>query len=240
MSIARSFRSSLPLWLVAGTALAAVPARADFFSATNSWSGADLVIPDGQPEGVADTIEVALPEGHWVEQFTVTLDLIGVGSGGFNGDLYVTLTHGSGYSVLLNRVGRTDDAPFGYADNGFSSVTFASDAPGDIHLYREFLFSNPSTPLGGPLTGTWQPDGRATDPDSVLGSDSRTATFDSFLGNSPNGEWTLFLADLSPGGETRLQSWSIAVTTAVPEPSITALVLAGAALWISVGNRKRS
>jgi subtilisin-like proprotein convertase family protein len=233
MSPVRPFRIPLPLWLVAGTALAAASARADFFSATNSWSGADLVIPDGQPEGVSDTIEITLPEGHWIEQFSVTLDLVGTGAGGFNGDLYVTLVHGTGYSVLLNRVGRTDDAPFGYADSGFSSVTFSSDAPGDIHLYREFLFSNPATPLGGPLTGTWQPDGRATDPALVLDTDPRTATFDSFLGNSPNGEWTLFLADLSPGGETKLQSWSIAITTAVPEPSSAVLtVLGAAAVWL--------
>lgn len=234
MSTVRPCLSPLPLWLVAGTALVAASARADLFSATNSWTGADLVIPDGQPEGVSDTIEVTLPEGQWIEQFSVTLDLVGTGSGGFNGDLYVTLVHGSGYSVLLNRVGRTADAPFGYSDSGLSSVTFSSDAPGDIHLYREFLFSNPSTPLGGPLTGTWLPDGRATDPDSVLGTDPRTATLDSFLGDSPNGEWTLFLADLSPGGETKLQSWSIAITTAVPEPSSAALVLLGAAaVWRS-------
>src|SRR6185295_7585972 len=89
-------------------------------------------------------------------------------SGGYNGDLYAYLVHDTGYSVLLNRVGRRSGDSLGYSDSGFN-VTIDDQAPfGDIHTYRVHYFGNNTTPLAGPLTNSWAPDGRATDPSLVL------------------------------------------------------------------------
>jgi subtilisin-like proprotein convertase family protein len=45
----------------------------------------------------------------------------------------------------------------------------------------------------------------------------------SFNGMDPNGQWTLFIADTSAGGEGTLVNWGMQITT-VPEPSMAALI----------------
>lgn len=214
-------------------------AKGEWISFTNVWSGEGLVIPDGEPEGVATAINL-LGTDDVITQIRLTLEIYSPLDHGFNGDLYVTLAHGSGYSVLLNRVGKTTGNPFGYGDSGFMSVTFDDFAvAGDIHVYRQTLMGSDSIALNGPLTGTWQPDGRTTDPDSVLPLDARTATLSSFNGESANGEWTLFLADMSPGGQSNLKSVKIEVAT-VPEPSTVLLgVIGGAFLCLGAKRFRR-
>jgi subtilisin-like proprotein convertase family protein len=224
-SLSRSF--ALQGLLLAAVAGGTASLRADIFSATNSWNLGELVVPDGQPEGLVTTLNFSGIEELLVQEVRVRLTF----DAEYNGDLYVTLSHGTGYSVLLNRVGRDETASFGYADPGFSEVAFADSAANDVHIYRTFVVGDPNVPLGGPLTGTWQPDGRTTDPDSVVSSDPRTATLASFNGQSAAGDWTLFVADLSPGGSTELRSWSIEITTAVPEPSSAVLGLLGAGVF---------
>ena len=189
-------------------------------AATLSWAAHGAVlIPDGDLNGVSDTLNLSTPVTE-IGTVTITLTFSGVGDGGFNGDLYVTLSHDTGHAVLLNRVGRTADNAFGYSDSGISTVTLADAAAnGDVHNYRLTLLGNRSTPLGGALTGTWQPDGRAVDPDLVFETSSRTATLSSFRRLKPNGDWTLFMADLSSGGQSQLESWSLEITP-VPEPAI--------------------
>lgn len=156
----------------------------------------------------------------------------------FNGDLFVTLSHGSGFSVLLNRVGRRDGSTLGYGDNGFS-LTLADSAAADLHTYRATVTGNELTPIStadpaAPLTGTWQPDGRTADPGTVLTSSPRITSLGNFAGLDPNGEWTLFLSDLSGGGLAQLESWSLEFTV-VPEPetvaTMTALALGAFAAW---------
>jgi subtilisin-like proprotein convertase family protein len=150
-------------------------------------------------------------------------------SGGLNGDLYVTLSHDSGFSVLLNRVGRSSSSgvsSFGYGDPGFDHVLFSDEAAnGDVHVYRMTLNGNESTPLSGPLTGTWAPDARATQPDVALTSDPRTAPLAGFNGSDPNGTWTLTLSDWAgPDVETStLTNWKLEVTP-VPEPAAYGVV----------------
>jgi subtilisin-like proprotein convertase family protein len=225
-SLSRSF--ALQGLLLASVAGGAASLRADIFSATNSWDVGELVVPDGQPEGVVTTLTFNVLEDLLVREVRVKLTF----DAGYNGDLYVTLSHGAGYSVLLNRVGRDESSAFGYSDAGFSEVTFVDSAAHDVHIYRTFVVGDPNVPLGGPLTGTWQPDGRTTDPDGVVSSDPRTATLASFNGQSAAGDWNLFVSDLSPGGSAELRSWSIEVTAAVPEPSATVLGLFGAGVLV--------
>jgi subtilisin-like proprotein convertase family protein len=158
---------------------------------------------------------------------TVDLNISGRdagGSGMFNGDLYVTLVHSSGFSVLLNRVGRDDTSLYGYADQfGFNIKISDSAALGDVHVYRVTLSGNPAAELTGPLTGTWAPDGRLTDPASVKTSDPRSALLGSFTGTDANGTWTLFVADVSAGGTCKLNSWGLEITP-VPEPALCSMM----------------
>src|SRR5213075_3123189 len=75
----------------------------------------NTAIPDANPTGISSTIDVQ-GLGPQLADITVSLDI----SGGFNGDLYAYLSHGStGFAVLLNRVGKTTSDPFGYSDQGF-------------------------------------------------------------------------------------------------------------------------
>lgn len=190
-------------------------------------------VPDGSPVGWVDaqTIDSAIRE---ITSLTVTLDI----SADFNGDLYAYLTHDSGFTTLLNRPGRTGDNGFGYGDSGFN-VTFddASDYV-DIHNYGESVTLDP----GEPLTGTWQPDARNDDPGTVTDLSPRTAFLSSFHGLDASGEWVLYVADMSSGGSTAINSWGMEVTGVIPEPATYTLVLGGiaAALAFCGGKRRKT
>ena len=196
---------------------------------TYSFTSLNKTVPDGLASGVSDvqTISSAIDS---IGSMTIDLHVVG----GFNGDLYCYLRHGSGLSVLLNRPGRTATDSFGYGDSGFN-VTFSDGAAnGDIHSYQAVV-----VPMSGILTGTWQPDGRNINPDIVTDASSRTAFLNSFSGSSASGEWTLFIADLQDGGGTSvLSSWGMQITP-VPEPVSVALSIFGAISLLVAGCRIR-
>jgi subtilisin-like proprotein convertase family protein len=181
--------------------------------ASTTWNGptwsVSTLIPDNDEVGFVDTRTINIPQVTEIENVTVHLNF----SGGWNGDLYAYVLHDSGFAVLLNRPGRSLSALDGSATVGMQ-VTFDDSAFADIHT---------AIPLnGGAVTGTYQPDGRETDPYNTLNSDARTAMLADFIGLDPNGEWKLFVADQSPGETSTLQSWSMTLT-AVPEPSVALL-----------------
>lgn len=156
----------------------------------------------------------------------------------YNGDFYVGLIHNSTHVVLINRVGRRSGSSSGYGDGGFD-VDFSDNAPADIHNYRVTLTGNNLVPLAsgdtpGILTGNWQPDGRTADPSSVLATSARNSSLAQFAGGDPNGTWSLFVADLSPGATGAIVSWSITISL-VPEPQaiglMTGLGLVGFSIW---------
>lgn len=189
------------------------------------------LIPDGSPSGTAGTATTSgfLPS---LSDISVTLNI----SGGYNGDLYAGLSYGGVLVPLLNRVGVTSGDGFGYGDTGFG-VTLSSAGANDVHSYGSH---SPSFNGDGQLTGTWQPDGRAIDPLSAPGSfDSASRVgFGSFNSMNPNGSWTLFVADLSGGGQSQLVSWELDIT-AVPEPVNLALgVFAGVFLVVILANSR--
>lgn len=201
-----------------------------------SFDNINQLIPDGSAVGLSDyrTISTSLVV---IDSVTVFLNI----TGGFNGDLYAQLTHSTGFSVLLNRVGRTAVNPYGYTDPGMN-VQFSDNSPAvaDVHQYRTTLFGNETTTLGGQLTGAWKPDGRAVDPAVVLNTSPRTALLSSFIGLNPNGEWTLFIADLDGGGQATLQSWGLRLDgDAVPEPGVGGLMLFSLLLWSTFGRSRR-
>lgn len=186
-------------------------------------------IPDGDLSGIVSTLSLSSLSAP-IANLRVELDI----SGSYVGDLYAYLTHGTGFAVLLNRAGSTSADPAGYGDSGLH-VTFADGAP-DIHQYRLTLFGNESTSLNGPLTGLWAPDGRGVLPAILAPNDLRTAFLSSFNGQDPNGEWTLFVADLSGGDLHELNGWRLDINgPREPAPdcesTVILLFLALLAIW---------
>lgn len=191
---------------------------------TGSWN-VSTAIPDNSDVGFTSTETLSDPATSQISQIqtvTVQLDF----TGGWNGDLYVYLVHDGQMSVLLNRPGKTAANPDGAGSSGMT-ITLADSASLDVHT---------ALASSGFATGTFQPDGRTTDPHSVLDTDPRTAPLSLFNGQAASGTWTLFVADQSPGGVSTLQDWSLSVT-GVPEPSAT--LLSGVAAVIGVFSRRR-
>jgi subtilisin-like proprotein convertase family protein len=161
------------------------------------------VLPDGDTAGLCEarTVNSAIAN---ISSVKVKLQV----AGEYNGDLYVYLKHGSGFTILLNRSGKSATDLSGYDDSGFD-VTFQAAADnGDIHNYR----NNDTPSMGEPLTGEWEPDGRAMDPTSSTDDTPRTAILDSFNGLNATGDWTLYLADVEAGGTNMLVSWELQVS----------------------------
>jgi subtilisin-like proprotein convertase family protein len=181
---------------------------------THSFNDLNKAVPDGNSAGMSDTRLVGSPVVS-ISAVRVKLRV----AGEFNGDLYAYLRHitplATNYVVLLNRAGRTAVEAPGYDDAGLD-VTFAADAGQDIHLYRDHA----TVPAGQPLAGTWQPDGRTSDPGSVLDTSPRATSLLNFAGMEASGEWTLFVADMESGGTNMLASWELEVTGAIT-PGVT-------------------
>lgn len=187
----------LALLAVASTALIRAQTTDSFTFTTNR------IIPDGNSSGMSDVQTVTSAIGN-ITSLKVRLKV----TGEFNGDLYGYLRHSSGFTVLLNRPGKTAANPAGYADSGFN-VTFQDGAPnGDIHLYQSI--TKPTD--GSPLTGIWQPDGRNVDPDAVSDASTRTSYLTNFNGLSAAGDWTLYLVDTQSGGTNMVTEWGLDIT----------------------------
>jgi len=214
-------KKNLIIAAVAGwgfVAQATIQTLTAFNNSDAAWTP-NAAIPDANAAGVGFNQNLNnFGATYKVSSVTVTLNI----SGGWNGDLYCYLSHGGQTAVLLNRVGRDAGKSLGYGDSGMN-VTFSDAAANGIHTYRQVS--------GYSITGgaTWQPDGRATDPSFVRTSDSSTKMLSSFSqsgGVLANGDWTLFIADMAGGSQSRLVSWSLQVQ-AIPEPVEIALGVFG-------------
>lgn len=200
----------------------------------------DVAVPDGLASGIADsrTISSSLAT---LTDINVTLTLLPMGDGGYNGDLYMSLLHESGFTVLLNRVGHRSDSNFGYGDAGLN-LTLDDQAGADVHTYRLTLNGNHTTPLTDLLDSPWQPDGRTEDPATVLSTSSRTTSLGAFNGLNPNGTWTLFVADVQSGGQLRLAKWGLEIqgTAEVPEAGVTLPALLAAAAGLQYARSRNT
>ncbi len=185
----------------------------------NSGFAVGGVVPDANTTGWSDTRTLAGISESFIEDVNVTLNL----SGGWNGDLYAYLVHGSGFSVLLNRVGRTAGDGFGSGDAGMNVTLDDNAANGDIHLYGA------GNILGG---AAWAADGRNVNPLNTLDTDGRGSLLNTFNGQDPNGQWTLFIADLSGGDVSTLTSWGLNIeassggSVSVPDGGASSLLVA--------------
>ena len=159
------------------------------------------LVPDGNAAGLSDVRNINSAIGV-ITSLSVNFKL----TGEFNGDLYVYLRHSTGYTVLLNRPGKTGGNAAGYADSGFD-VTFQDVAAHNVHLYQNY-----TTPAAGsPLSGAWQPDGRAVDPTNVTDASSSTTPLSNFNGLNAAGEWTLYVSDVESGGTNMVTEWSLQI-----------------------------
>jgi subtilisin-like proprotein convertase family protein len=192
--------------------LISFPAAASMTWVGPTWN-VSTAIPDNDDVGLTDIRSISPAGITVIDSVTLTLNL----TGGWNGDLYAYVVHGSGFSVLLNRAGRSVSHPDGSATVGMS-ITFDDSAVTDIHT---------AIPMsGGSVTGIYQPDGRTTDPYFTLNTAPRPAVLSTFTGLDPAGSWTLFIADQSPGAQSTLQSWSLTIQ-GIPEPSALLMAMLG-------------
>ena len=181
----------------------------DLGNVKGSGTSLNLGIPDGNPCGMVSEITVS-GAGSAVSHLTVTLNV----AGGCSGDLYAYLSYHGTLVTLLNRVGTGRGDAVGSVDSGFNNVTLGSMGS-DVHW---------ASAGGGALTGSYLADGRQIDPLSATASFNAngTVTLDgSFAGVNPNGTWTLFIADLSAGGNSTLKGRSLDIT-ALPDHSLAA------------------
>jgi len=186
----------VPLLLL--TALPRVQAQ---ITETHTFSSQRLV-PDGNAAGLSDVRTISSSIAS-IAGLRVRLLV----TGEFNGDLYAYVRHSTGFTVLLNRVGRDTTNWSGYADGGFN-VTFETEAQnGDIHFYRNSVLMAADSPL----IGSWEPDGRTDDPSTVSEQSSRTTSLESFNGLDAAGEWTLYMVDLESGGTNVLVGWELEI-----------------------------
>ncbi|MEI7728392.1 MAG: immunoglobulin domain-containing protein [Verrucomicrobiota bacterium] len=173
------------------------------------------LVPSMDRSGLASAIEFGSAVGL-VTNVAVRLKV----SGSWNGDLYCYLSHGTNLAMLLNRVGRDGVRYWGYGDPGLDVTLDDTAANGDIHVYRQTLFGNHNTPLSEALTGSWAPDGRTADPESVTNTSPRIASLSAFNGSDPNGTWTLFIADADSGLDSTLTSWGLEINGVAYPPTI--------------------
>lgn len=207
--------------LALGVANAAVVAKTYNFNTGFANAG---VVPDNNPSGWQNTQTIPAADWAGTPWFVTNVQVTLSASSGYAGDLYAYLTHDSGFSVLLNRVGRSSTNSSGYSVSGFAAMVLADTAAADVH------FGGATSP------GPWQPDGRTLSPlatASSFDSAARTAMLSSFLNLTPSGDWTLFIADLSSGSVSTITEWSLEIT-AVPEPRV-GLVLTLVGMGIGVG-----
>lgn len=212
--------------------LVTLTSRADLTNLTATASPGALV-PDANPVGLTSTINISGMSGY-ITNLTVNLDI----TGGFNGDLYAYLLAPDGSMVvLLNRVGMGTNNVFGYSDAGFN-ISLTSAATNNIHDYQSGSYGISN----GQLTNSWAADSRMVDPmsaPSVFDLAPTGYTLANLTGLYPNGDWTLFIADLSSGGQSTFVSWGLTIVT-VPEPQ-TWTLLGGSlvGLWMMTRRQRK-
>jgi subtilisin-like proprotein convertase family protein len=226
-----TFSRNISNFAFASLVWATSAAMADTFTATDTLTSGNE-IDDPPIPGLARTLTVSTAVTS-ITDISITLDISSAtGEDAWNGDLYAQLTSPLGtLSVLLNRSGYATTGDAGYGDKGYNITLNDGSANPEIHLYQSLSYTLNGS---GQLTGTWKSDGA-----SSPGGATQDKPLSQFLGENPNGIWTLFVSDQAGGNRAKLNSWSIDGIGAVPEPEWTAAAVAGASLVVGVLLRRR-
>jgi len=225
-------------------ALSAIGAQATLqpilnYSQTFNSGSAVGTIADGNQVGHSFTGQfTAANSWDRVVAAAVTLNI----SGGYNGDLYAYLVAPNGtLTMLMNQSS-------GLTGSGMSSVTLTSyvlagnqiqvtgAAGGDQTLTASSAGNIQSAnDSGSALTGTYQPIG------NLLYQSVYSAQHTGPTGPNANGDWTLYIADMTPdeggNGNHTLTSWTLDLAV-VPEPVTMALGLFTAMLLALAGIKR--
>lgn len=181
---------------------------------TAGGTSLNQTIADNNPVGVGYSFNLTAPQWPTIESVSVSFNI----SGGYNGDLYAYLSHGSDFTVLLNRVGTTMSDSDGYGNTGFNVTLTGSGY--NIHNYQ----ANPDVAYNGSGQLVNQ---QGASPYTAYAADDGTG-LGKYAGSAPSGSWTIFFADLAAGSVSTLNSFEIDIV-AVPEPITIALGIFGAA-----------
>jgi subtilisin-like proprotein convertase family protein len=193
-------KQSIVLALVLGALLAGTrPAQAALSFSTSDGgatytggaSSLAQLIPDNTQSGVGYSINFA-DLGRTVYNISISLNL----SGGYNGDLYAYLSHGSQTTKLFDQI-------TGSPSSAGMNVTLVPGTANPIQTVTGFG-------SGTTLSGT---------------TFTANQDLSAFTSTDPNGNWTFFIADMKAGDSSTLNSFSVNIT-AVPEPVTGALILA--------------
>jgi subtilisin-like proprotein convertase family protein len=214
-----------------GLAATATLATAQIFTTNvTGVATAGNTIYEYNPAGMTETFTAADLAGA-ITNISISLDI----SGGFNGSLYAYLAGPQGQlAVLLNRPGISGSNPYGSGDAGMN-ITLSETAAINIHDYA----ANPSsyTVTGGQVTGvgttTFLADGRVVDPMSsggTIGGTTPTAGLSLFNTTTGDGTWTLFIADLAPGGGNATLNSAVLTIMTAPEPQTWGMLAGGLAM----------
>jgi subtilisin-like proprotein convertase family protein len=230
----------------AGLVGMAATASAQVFWSTDK----DVVIPDGDLNGTALITTIGnLPSGTKVDinSFRVYLDIVGDPFGG-NGDLDIWLkspTASGGIVVqLVNRPGYTGVNGNGYQDSGMNVTLYDGTDPNGTHTYFGIQYYQTDSTFYDPnlsgVTGIFKTDGRNIDPMSsgtAFDAAERTKTIAGLQGIDPTGDWLLFAADVSAGGNSTIRAWGIDLTP-IPEPQSYAMAIGAGLMAFAVYRRR--
>jgi subtilisin-like proprotein convertase family protein len=220
---------------VLGLAATATLASAQIFTTNIASTGGTIL--DNNPVGLTETFTATDLAGA-ITNISINLDI----TGGFNGDLYAYLAGPQGQlAILLNRPGITSGNPYGSGDAGLD-ITLTETATVNIHDYA----ANPGSYFlsGGVVTGTssFLADGRNVNPLLDGGTIDGTATTTGLSGINNtlgDGVWTLFIADLAPGGgNATLSSAMLTIMTTVPEPQTWLMMGGGIGIYCLMRRRR--
>ncbi len=120
-----------------------------------------------------------------------------------------------------------------------AGCTVAAQSP-ETNLFSYLHNDSYSAALGQDwLTSAGASESRDSGFKFIDATDIPLSLLDSFDGNNPIGEWTLFLTDLDFGAQGAAAPWG-PIITAIPEPSAWALLACGGAtVAISLVHRRR-
>ena len=171
---------------------------------TEAFYGINMAIPDGNPVGLrSDGVVSDIPSEATVTGLTVGLNI----SGGYNGDLYAYLVAPNGTLVMLMNQPGMNVNFFGASGAGMNITLL--DGTSDHGLIQNETSASV-------LSGLYNPAGNLVN----------------FNGSAANGMWSLYFADLSGGGTSTLDGWSLDIT-AVPESVNVALAIFGGMLAVA-------